>query len=274
VFVRALSAAALAASCDPLSFRPEPKPDPSPDRPCLPHPRTEAPWDSVSAAAKDCVRSMMTWHASRRPTARDLLAHEWIRSGGGCGPASPVPAPPPRWPAEAAAAAAATLATPLLPPGGARRAGAGGRGAAGGLPDHELLRRLRAFAARPPLQRAGALVVAKCLPFDELRGLQELFQSVDDDGDAAITAYELQRVGADDQSGGVHLGARFTGFAGFRLPLLPAPGSKSHARLPPLVPPPLRRSSSAAAAPRRPRSRPSWPPPTPTATARWGSTSS
>jgi hypothetical protein len=125
---------------------------------------------------------MMTWHASRRPTAREMLGHEWIRAGGaGPWPAAVAPMPP-----------LAPLFVPTAP-AGAKAAPAGRPD--GPAPEHELLCRLRAFAAQPPLRRAAALVVAKCLPFDELRGLQELFQSVDEDGDAAITAYELQRVG-------------------------------------------------------------------------------
>jgi hypothetical protein len=34
---------------------------------------------------QECVRMMMTYSDKRRPTARDMLKHEWIREGGVAG---------------------------------------------------------------------------------------------------------------------------------------------------------------------------------------------
>jgi serine/threonine protein kinase len=58
--------------------RPQPQSHPQPH----PHPRSGQPWSAISEAAKDAVRSMMTWSADARPSARDMLEHEWIRKDG------------------------------------------------------------------------------------------------------------------------------------------------------------------------------------------------
>jgi serine/threonine protein kinase len=40
------------------------------------------PWDSISPAAKDCVRRMLVRDPRRRATATEVLAHEWMRDNG------------------------------------------------------------------------------------------------------------------------------------------------------------------------------------------------
>ncbi|GBF97666.1 calcium-dependent kinase [Raphidocelis subcapitata] len=40
------------------------------------------PWDTISAAAKDCVRRMLVRDPRRRATATEVLAHEWMRENG------------------------------------------------------------------------------------------------------------------------------------------------------------------------------------------------
>ncbi|GBG00457.1 calcium-dependent kinase [Raphidocelis subcapitata] len=121
------------------------------------------PWPSVSDAAKDAVRQMMTYQAKRRPTAAEMLSHEWLRDdGGGGAPFSP----------DAAAAAAAAAAAEGAEP--------------------EVLRRMRSFSAMDWLPRHAALVLAGCLPHDETRGLHELFGGMDCAGSGSIGAEELR----------------------------------------------------------------------------------
>lgn len=40
---------------------------------------------ATTCAAQECVRLMMTYNDKRRPSARDMLGHEWIREGGVAG---------------------------------------------------------------------------------------------------------------------------------------------------------------------------------------------
>lgn len=40
------------------------------------------PWGSIPEGAKDAVRRMMTWHPSRRPSAQEMLQHEWVAAAG------------------------------------------------------------------------------------------------------------------------------------------------------------------------------------------------
>lgn len=40
------------------------------------------PWDTVSPAAKDCVRRMLVRDPKRRATATEILGHEWMREQG------------------------------------------------------------------------------------------------------------------------------------------------------------------------------------------------
>jgi hypothetical protein len=40
------------------------------------------PWDSISPAAKDCVRRMLVRDPRRRATATEILQHEWMREQG------------------------------------------------------------------------------------------------------------------------------------------------------------------------------------------------
>ena len=40
------------------------------------------PWDSISPAAKDCVRRMLVRDPRKRATASEVLAHEWMRENG------------------------------------------------------------------------------------------------------------------------------------------------------------------------------------------------
>jgi calcium-dependent protein kinase len=47
--------------------------------------RTADPWPHISEAAKDAVRMMMTWSPDTRPSAREMLGHEWIKEGGVAG---------------------------------------------------------------------------------------------------------------------------------------------------------------------------------------------
>jgi Ca2+-binding EF-hand superfamily protein len=46
----------------------------------------------------------------------------------------------------------------------------------------------------PPLKRAAARVIASRLPFDQIRGLRELFASIDADRSGGVSLDELQRV--------------------------------------------------------------------------------
>ncbi|GBF87804.1 calcium-dependent kinase-like protein [Raphidocelis subcapitata] len=109
---------------------------------------TGAPWPSISEGAKDAVRQMMTFEPSARPSARQMLAQEWVREGGAAGD------------------------NELQP---------------------EVLHRMRSFAAMGKFKRAAAMVIATHLPYDEIRGLRELFESIDTDGSGTLTAAELQQ---------------------------------------------------------------------------------
>jgi calcium-dependent protein kinase len=40
------------------------------------------PWDTISPAAKDCVRRMLVRDPRRRATATEILQHEWMREQG------------------------------------------------------------------------------------------------------------------------------------------------------------------------------------------------
>lgn len=48
---------------------------------CLPAVRGAA----ATAALQDCVCQMMTYDRHQRPSARDMLNHDWIREGGVAG---------------------------------------------------------------------------------------------------------------------------------------------------------------------------------------------
>jgi serine/threonine protein kinase len=39
----------------------------------------EAPWDKISAEAKDCVQQMLLGDPEQRPSARQLLEHSWFK---------------------------------------------------------------------------------------------------------------------------------------------------------------------------------------------------
>lgn len=41
-----------------------------------------APWPSVSDAAKDCVKRLLTRNSSQRATAADVLNHPWLTQQG------------------------------------------------------------------------------------------------------------------------------------------------------------------------------------------------
>ncbi|GBF87805.1 calcium-dependent kinase-like protein [Raphidocelis subcapitata] len=133
---------------------------------------TGAPWPSISEGAKDAVRQMMTWRPGRRPSAREMLAHDFVRGG------------PLRM-----------ISSPRGGDLGRRGDLGGGRGLADGPAprEPELLRRLRAFSAMPPLKRAAARVIASRLPYDEIRGLRELFASIDADGSGGVSLEELRQ---------------------------------------------------------------------------------
>ncbi|KIZ00131.1 calcium-dependent protein kinase [Monoraphidium neglectum] len=133
-----------------------------------------APWPAVSEGAKDAVRRMMTYFAQRRPTAREMLQHEWIRGGGDGGD------------------------------GGTNQ----GVNSADGAPladvkqerEPELLRRLRAFASlEEPARRAAAAAARGRCP-DQTRGLRELFAAMDPGGAGAVGAGALGK--ALEQRGG------------------------------------------------------------------------
>eukprot|EP00775_Hariotina_reticulata_P005113 gene5113-5353_t len=42
-------------------------------------------WDGISGPAKDAVQQMMTYEPKQRPTAAQMLQHEWVREGGVAG---------------------------------------------------------------------------------------------------------------------------------------------------------------------------------------------
>ncbi|KIY92961.1 hypothetical protein MNEG_15002 [Monoraphidium neglectum] len=108
----------------------------------------EQPWPSISAAAKDAVRQMMTWRAELRPSAKEMLQHEWIREGGVAGD---------------------------------------------NVIQQEVLHRMKSFAGMNKFKKHAAMVIASHLPSDQIRGLNELFDSMDTDGSGTITLDELRR---------------------------------------------------------------------------------
>jgi len=140
------------------------------------------PWPAISAEAKDVVRRLLTVDPRKRATAGEILRHPWLQvahprrgaggRGGGFG---------------AAGAAASS--------GGG---GGGGSGAADGHDhsdrpfDSAVIQRMRNFAAMNRLKRVALLVVGQSLSPEELRGLKELFRSIDKDGSGSITPHELR----------------------------------------------------------------------------------
>ncbi|WIA30466.1 hypothetical protein OEZ86_000550 [Tetradesmus obliquus] len=104
-------------------------------------------WDNITEPAKECVRLMMTYSDKRRPSARDMLGHEWIREGGVAG-------------------------SNVIEP--------------------EVLHRMRSFAAMNKLKKKALLFISQHLAPDEIRGLRELFASMDADGSGTITLDELR----------------------------------------------------------------------------------
>ncbi|KAI8472038.1 MAG: hypothetical protein J3K34DRAFT_458027 [Monoraphidium minutum] len=64
----------------------------------------------------------------------------------------------------------------------------------------EVLHRLRSFAAMNVFKQQAALIIAGHLPYDEVRGLRELFEAMDADGDGSVSPQELKK--ALEQRGG------------------------------------------------------------------------
>ena len=58
--------------------------------------------------------------------------------------------------------------------------------------DNIVLARMKKFAAMNKLKKAALLVIAKSLNPDEIRGLQQLFRSIDVDNSGTITVDELR----------------------------------------------------------------------------------
>jgi len=40
------------------------------------------PWPHISEDAKECVRTMLTWDPTKRPEAKEMLGHRWMREDG------------------------------------------------------------------------------------------------------------------------------------------------------------------------------------------------
>lgn len=110
------------------------------------------PWPSISDEAKDVVRRLLTVDPSKRATAGEILQHPWLQVAH------------PRRGAEA-------QDKPF---------------------DSAVIQRLRNFAAMNRLKRVALLVVGQALSPEELRGLKELFKSIDRDGSGSITPAELK----------------------------------------------------------------------------------
>jgi len=113
---------------------------------------TQDPWPSISDDAKDVVRRLLTVDPSKRATAGQALAHPWLRE---------------RHPRRGASDGDAPFGSAVL-------------------------QRLRNFAAMSRLKRVALLVVGQALGPEELRGLRELFRSIDSDGSGSITPRELR----------------------------------------------------------------------------------
>ena len=58
--------------------------------------------------------------------------------------------------------------------------------------DNIVLARMKKFAAMNKLKKAALLVIAKSLNPDEIKGLQQLFRSIDGDNSGTITVDELR----------------------------------------------------------------------------------
>jgi calcium-dependent protein kinase len=118
------------------------------------------PWPCISGEAKDVVRRLLTVDPVKRATAGEILAHPWLRNAH---------------------------------PRREGRAGGGTESDATDKPfDSAVLQRLRGFAAMNRLKRVALLVVGQSLSPEELRGLKELFRSIDRDNSGSITAQELK----------------------------------------------------------------------------------
>jgi hypothetical protein len=62
-------------------------------------------------------------------------------------------------------------------------------------PLDQVLHRMRSYAAMSNFKRHAAAVIAAHLPYDQIRGLKELFESIDADGSGTITLAEMRTVG-------------------------------------------------------------------------------
>jgi calcium-dependent protein kinase len=114
------------------------------------------PWPSISGEAKDVIRRLLTVDPRKRATAGEILQHPWLQVA---------------HPRRGGAAAAELQDRPF---------------------DSAVLSRLRNFAAMNRLKRVALLVVGQALSPEELRGLKELFKSIDRDNSGSITPQELK----------------------------------------------------------------------------------
>ena len=116
-------------------------------------------WRAVSGEAKDLITTMLNMRQGERPSAAELLEDKWLAQ-----------------PAVAAAAAAA--------------AAAGGGGGAG-VHLGAALRRLRGFVQQNQLQKRAMAIIATQLTADEIQGLRKQFDDIDVDSSGSLSVEEL-----------------------------------------------------------------------------------
>lgn len=59
--------------------------------------------------------------------------------------------------------------------------------------DNVVIARMRRFAAMGKLKKAAMLEVARCMKPDQIQGLKQLFQAIDEDNSGTITVEELRK---------------------------------------------------------------------------------
>jgi serine/threonine protein kinase len=137
------------------------------------------PWDTVSAAAKDCVRRMLVRDPKRRATASEVLRHEWMRDNGA---------------AQSERDLQPEILTRMKKFAGlnrlkkeALRVGWGGSRVAceGGFcrPRSSLVM---------DCHRSQPQVIATSLPPEEIEGIRAMFIEMDNDGSGTISFEELR----------------------------------------------------------------------------------
>ena len=157
-------------------------------------------WDCVSEGAKDAVRRMMSWHPNRRPSAREMMSNAWIATTG-------LPSPPPQRQQQQQQQQQSDALEASNSSGDEMSYGASATTSrsssmsgcsmhcsyASDAPqcEHEIVRRMRKFAALEEQHRLAALAAASCLPRDRVAGLRQLFGSMANGGRGAVGAQEL-----------------------------------------------------------------------------------